>query len=107
MSDTLYAIFYEKTSPGVLDRSEPKAAITTKDGVVTIIGDEDFVDRYTRYFHGNGWRDHVDIAGDEALISLFGRMSYALADVLTETEGAPELAKVKKLKGIQTAVVKT
>ena len=49
----------------------------------------------------------MDLAGDEALISLFGRMSYALADVLTETEGAPELAKVKKLKGIQTAVVKT
>lgn len=102
-----HAIFYSKISIDELDRSSPIAAITYKDNVVTITGDEDFVDRWTKYFHSPGWQNHVDEGKDDALVSLFGRSTYPVCDVLDEEDAAPDLAKIKKMKDLQTGTVKT
>ena len=106
MSKTMHAIFYSKFGPGELDRSAPIAAITHSGNVVTIMGDEDFVNRWTSYFHSPGWELHLDEGGDEALVSLFGRTTYATCDVLGEEEAAPDLAKLKKKKNLETATVR-
>jgi hypothetical protein len=106
MSKTQYAIFYHPITLGELDRSRPIAAITLNDGVLTLVGDEDFISRWSRYFYSPSWDYHVDEGGDEALTSLFGRTTYASCDVLGEDNGPTEFAKVKKIKDIKTSTVK-